>query len=161
MNFKKLWRFLLKISKFKSWERILLRILNFENLIFQKMQFSLLSLGNFKSEFENEISPDAVNFGRFATNRRDLDFKKLWRFLLRISKFKKALEISPENFKIQKLGENFKNQKLGENFEFQKALENSPENFEIQKLWRILLRISKFKSWERILNFKKLWRFLQ
>ena len=33
------------------------------------MQFSLLSLGNFKSEFENDISPDAVNFGQFATNR--------------------------------------------------------------------------------------------
>ena len=52
------------------------------------MQFSLLSLGNFKSEFENEISPDAVNFGQFATNRRDLDFKKLWRILLRILNFK-------------------------------------------------------------------------
>ena len=24
---------------------------------------------NFKSEFENEITPDAVNFGQFATNR--------------------------------------------------------------------------------------------
>ena len=47
------------------------------------------------------------------------------------SRFHKALENSPENFKIQKLGENFK---------IQKALENSP------------VRISKFKSWERILQ---------
>ena len=40
--------------------------------------------------------------------------------------FKKALEISPENFEFQKALENFKIQKLGENFEIQKLGENSP-----------------------------------
>ena len=48
-------------------------------------------------------------------------------------KIQKALENSPENFKIQKLGENFEFQKLRENFKIQKALEISPENFEFQK----------------------------
>ena len=134
MNFKKLWRFLLRISKFKSWERILL-ILNFENLIFQKMQFSCSAWEISNLIFENEISPDAVNFGQFATNRRDLDFKKLWR--------KEFLE----NFKIQKLWRILLSQK---------ALRIS----KFKKLWRFLLRISKFKSWERISKFKKLWRFL-
>ena len=74
-------------------------------------------------------------------------------------KIQKALEISPENFKIQKLGENFEIQKLGENFEFQKALENSPENFEFQKAlenspenFKIQKALENFPV--RILNFE-------
>ena len=95
-------------------------------------------------------------------------------------KIQKALEISPENFKIQKLGENFKIQKAlensPENFEFQKLGENSPENFKIQKLGenfkiqkaerefqnskagrepfefqKLGENLLNFKSWERIL----------
>ena len=51
-------------------------------------------------------------------------------------KIQKALENSPENLKIQKLGENFEFQKLEENSKIQKALEISPEDFEIQKAGR-------------------------
>ena len=89
------------------------------------MQFSLLSLGNFKSEFENEIFPDAVNFGQFATNRGN-DFKSSG----------DSPEKLGENLKFKKLEENLKFKKLEENLKFKKLGDSgdfSAENFEIQK----------------------------
>ena len=63
--------------------------------------------------------PKLKESGEISFSKTKLKFPRLSSekcIFLKKSDFKKALEISPENFKIQKLGENFKIQKSSGDF---------------------------------------------